>query len=223
MKKFIYLIISIINLGLSALFVLIMPNETVPIHYNIEGEIDLLGNKWIVLLLSTLLVVFGIIYLLRCIIVKNNDNVKKNRKYEERTVLAVFLFLLFISWTVIITSFNRNMYENFSALIAPILCLILGSLIIFISNMYGKVRQNTVLGIKTIATLSSETVWKKTHRIAGYLGVVCGIIMIACGIVGSLLSEISFVLLISALMLFFIVAFIIPAIYAQIIFSKENR
>ena len=104
-----------------------------------------------------------------------------------------------------------------------ILSAALGALMLFISNMLPKVKQNKTLGIRIPATLSSETVWKKTHKLVGYLGVISGSVMVILAIVGMIFSLNGMAVLFGGLGLFLVVACIIPCIYAQVLYSKEKK
>ena len=97
------------------------------------------------------------------------------------------------------------------------------SLMLFISNMLPKIKQNSSLGIKTHATLSSETVWKKTHKLGGYLGVISGAVMVILAIVGMIFKLNGMAVLFGGLGLFIVVACIIPCIYASVLYSKEKK
>lgn len=55
--------------------------------------------------------------------------------------------------------------------IAPMLC---GLIFIVIGNYLPKTKQSYMLGIKLPWTLNSEDNWNKTHRMAGYVWVICG-------------------------------------------------
>lgn len=46
-------------------------------------------------------------------------------------------------------------------------------------------RSNWFMGIRTPWTLSSDAVWRKTHRLGGYLMVGVGLLLIAAGLPGS--------------------------------------
>ena len=56
--------------------------------------------------------------------------------------------------------------------------LLLGLMFIIIGNYLPKARQNYTIGIKIPWTLASEENWNRTHRLAGYLWMVCGILMV---------------------------------------------
>lgn len=220
MKKYIYLLISAINIGLNVLYIAVSPNEIIPVHYNITGEADSFASKWTLLFFSALPVVFCIIYLIRCLCIKNNKNIDSNKKYENKFILAIFLLFIIIVWFVIIICLNDINNVSF---MGPFFCLILGALVVYLSNMFGKLKQNKVLGIKINATLKSETVWKKTHKLSGYLGVISGIIMIILGIIGTFIGEASFILFIIGFFIFIIMGVIIPIVYAEILYSKEKK
>ena len=60
--------------------------------------------------------------------------------------------------------------------------LFLGLLFIIIGNYMPKVRQNNTLGIKIPWTLANEENWNRTHRLAGYLWMICGILILILGL-----------------------------------------
>ena len=94
---------------------------------------------------------------------------------------------------------------------------------VYISNFLPKLEQNSTLGIKTNATLKSEIVWKKTHKLGGYLGVLGGIVTFACGIGGIFAKDITFILMIIGVAFFLITGCIIPIIYAEVLYSREKK
>ena len=56
--------------------------------------------------------------------------------------------------------------------------LLLGLMFIIIGNYLPKARQNYTIGIKIPWTLANEENWNRTHRLAGFLWMICGILMI---------------------------------------------
>ena len=56
--------------------------------------------------------------------------------------------------------------------------LVMGLLLIVVGNYAPKARQNYTVGIKLPWTLANEENWNRTHRFAGYLWIVCGILMV---------------------------------------------
>lgn len=221
MKKFAFLILSLINAALTAVYVALSPLDIVPMHYNIDGVADSYSSKWFVMFMPCILIVLGIIYLIYSFVAERNEKMLKNQKYFGRIVLGIFLFLLIDFWYLTIICISGATKMGNAA--EYILAAALGALMLFISNMLPKVKQNKTLGIKTPATLSSETVWKKTHKLGGYLGVMSGAVMVILAIVGMIFRLNGMAVLFGGLGLFLVVACIIPCIYAQMLYSKEKK
>ena len=64
MKKFVYLIISIINAVITAIYIALSPNNIIPSHYNTQGIADAYSSKWFVMAMPCVLVVICLIYLI---------------------------------------------------------------------------------------------------------------------------------------------------------------
>lgn len=221
MKKFAFLILALINAALTALYVSLSPLEIVPMHYNIDGVADSYSSKWFVMFMPCILIVLGIIYLIYSFVAERNEKMLKNQKYVGRIVLGIFLFFLIDFWYLTVTCISGATEMGNAA--EYILAAALGALMLFISNMLPKVKQNKTLGIRIPATLSSETVWKKTHKLGSYLGVISGAVMVILAIVGMIFKLNGMAVLFGGLGLFLVVACIIPCIYAQVLYSKEKK
>jgi uncharacterized membrane protein len=57
--------------------------------------------------------------------------------------------------------------------------LFVGMILIVIGNYMPKARQNYTIGIRLPWTLANEENWNRTHRIAGYLWLISGILVVA--------------------------------------------
>ncbi|WP_294466852.1 SdpI family protein [uncultured Ruminococcus sp.] len=221
MKKFAFLILSLVNAVLTAVYVALSPLEIVPMHYNINGVADSYSSKWFVMFMPCILIVLGIVYLIYSFVAQHHEKMLKNQKYVGRIVLGIYLFFIILFWYLTVTCISGATKMGNAA--EYILSAALGALMLFISNMLPKVKQNKTLGIRIPATLSSETVWKKTHKLGGYLGVISGSVMVILAIVGMIFSLNGMAVLFGGLGLFLVVACIIPCIYAQVLYSKEKK
>ena len=221
MKKFSLLILSLINMVVSVLYIALTPVDIVPTHYNITGVADVYSSKWSIIILPIIPILISVFYLIYTSIEAKNDNVKANKKYADKIIIAIFVLMLVILW--VFTLATLNSVENIGNYVGAIICFILGIMMTYISNMYTKLKQNSYMGIKIPATLNSENVWKKTHRIGAYLGVAGGIITILCGVIGFFVQSIVSILMITAIIIFIILAVIIPMVYAQVIYNKEKK
>lgn len=221
MKKFTLLILSLINMAISVIYISLVPADIVPTHYNINGTADIYSSKWNILIMPIVLVAIGVMYIIYNIIEAKNNKAKANKKYADKIIIAIFIFMWVLLWGLTIISLNG--IDNIGNYISTFICYILGIIIIYISNMFTKLKQNSYLGIKIPATLKSETVWKKTHRLGAYLGVIGGIIIIISGVIGIFINEYATLSMFIGVFIFLILGLLIPSIYAHILYKKENH
>ncbi len=62
--------------------------------------------------------------------------------------------------------------------ISTVVPVFVGLLFLILGNYLPKIRQNRTMGIKLPWTLQSEENWNRTHRLSGFLWVLCGLVMI---------------------------------------------
>jgi uncharacterized membrane protein len=60
--------------------------------------------------------------------------------------------------------------------------VMLGVTMISVGNLLPRTRPNLAIGIRTRRTLSDRALWIRTHRSAGYMLVVCGVVIVLSAI-----------------------------------------
>lgn len=71
------------------------------------------------------------------------------------------------------------------ALPMPVIALLsVGVLFMVIGNYMGKLRRNFLIGVRTPWTLTSAAVWERTHRLAGWLFMLAGVVAVVAALVG---------------------------------------
>ena len=85
---------------------------------------------------------------------------------------------------------------------------------IIIGNYLPKARQNYTIGIKIPWTLANEENWNRTHRLAGYLWMICGILMIIISLTRFVPTE--------WLVGIFLIMVLIPCIYSYWMHAKKG-
>ena len=91
-----------------------------------------------------------------------------------------------------------------------------GLLFILLGFLMPRMRSNWFMGIRTPWTLSSDTVWRKTHRVGGYAFVLAGCLLVAMGVVQP--AWFAGVLIAVA-----IGAAIIPVVYSYFVWRGEQE
>ena len=84
--------------------------------------------------------------------------------------------------------------------------LLMGLMLVVVGNYLPKARRNYTVGIRIPWTLADEENWNRTHRLAGFLWVVCGILILILTLTGIAPAGWSFGLLLAAVL--------VPCIYS---------
>jgi uncharacterized membrane protein len=182
--------------------------ESVPLHWNLNGEIDDWGSKYSLIGLVFLLPVLTYILML---VVPKIDPKKRiesmGGKYDQfRFILVAFMSVLALF--IIYISKNQKL-SNPSMIV-----ILVGILFVFMGNYFKVIKQNYFIGIKTPWTLESEEVWKLTHLLAGKMWVIGGLFIVFFSLVVP--ENINFYFFISITA----VISIVPVVYSYLIYKK---
>lgn len=180
--------------------------EQVTVHWNINGEVDGFATKTQAVFIMPLVLV-AVHWI--CVLGTNLDPKKQNISDK------VFTLVL---WIIPVLSLLCNSFVYATALghnvnVEVIMPLFMGALFVVIGNYLPKCKQSYTLGIKLPWTLNDEENWNKTHRLAGFLWVICGVIIMATAFLG--VSWLLFVLLIPMV--------IVPTVYSYLLYKKKEN
>jgi uncharacterized membrane protein len=152
--------------------------DRIPVHWNIHGEVDGYGGKFTGLMLLPL-VTLGMYVLL--LVLPTFDPGRANYPsfagaYNAiRLTLTLFLSCIYIVSVLVALGYHVNM--------TTVIGLAMGLLFIVLGNVMGKIRPNWFVGVRTPWTLTSKLSWTKTHRLAGWLFILMGLIAVAWALV----------------------------------------
>lgn len=152
-------------------------------HWNANDQVDgTMPKFWGVFLMP--LIALGLLLLFQ--IVPNIDphkaNIAQFRETFNLFIVFIIIFLLYVHGLTLAWSLGYQTFKMSSALLP-----FLGVLFIFIGYLLRKAKRNFFIGIRTPWTLSSDSVWDKTHQLGSILFMLSG----AFAIVGSLFGGIT--------------------------------
>ena len=105
---------------------------------------------------------------------------KKNTNPVLRTVLLWFCPAVSLLGGAVTLGTGLG-YEMHISTVVPVF---VGLLFLILGNYLPKIRQNRTMGIKLPWTLQSEENWNRTHRLAGFLWVAGGLLLILLTLLG---------------------------------------
>jgi len=142
-------------------------------HWNAAGELDgTMPKFWGLALIPLLMYGFCALLMVLPRIDPLRKNYEKFREYYEGFILVFAAFLFFIQLQIILWGMGTQLSPN---LIMPVM---IGILFITIGFLMEHAEPNWFVGIRTPWTLSSETVWKKTHQKGAMLFKLAGVMSI---------------------------------------------
>ncbi|RLG39659.1 MAG: hypothetical protein DRN78_06455 [Thermoproteota archaeon] len=145
--------------------------ERMASHWNARGQVDgYIPKFWGLFLIPLTSVGLLLLFIIIPKIDPLKHNIEKFRKYYDIFVLLLIIFLLYIHLLTIL--WNMGVRFNMAQLLAPAF----GILFYYCGILIENARRNWFIGIRTPWTLSSEKVWKKTHKVGGKLFKISGII-----------------------------------------------
>lgn len=167
-------ILSLLPIILAAAVYRRLPAE-IPMQWDFGGEVgyEPKWRLWIVACLGPFLSVW--FYFLSRFDPKKYNYNKFFGSYLGFQVIMM-LFLLVMNGICVVEGLRPGTVD-----VAMVVCLVISLMMVYLGNVMPKFRMNWFCGIKTPWTLSSETVWTRTHRVAGRLFFAAGVL----GLIGA--------------------------------------
>ena len=164
-------------LVLTCVFLILAPDQ-VPVHFDINGNVDRMGSKFEYLLFPGvgLIAMYGSMY-----------SAKKSAKGNEKTVAISMLCIL--GFLLVLTSYfmwkaldPATVADGLNRLALRGTMIGLMVLFIVLGNIMPKVQRNGTVGLRTKWSMANDRVWQKSQRFGGFSSVICGIVLILLGV-----------------------------------------
>lgn len=180
--------------------------EQMPNHWNFAGEVDGYGAKAAVVFgMPAFLAAINVL----CQFITLGDPKQHNTVGKVRVL--VFWLIPVVSIVMNTVTILAGLGEEISVeRIAPLLA---GLIFLVIGNYMPKVKQNYTIGIKLPWTLHSEENWRRTHRLGGWMFMLCGVAMMLSAVVTVKFFAVVMVAVIAA-------AVFVPVIYSYLLYRK---
>ena len=183
--------------------------EQIAIHWGLDGNPDAWGKPVLFLLLLPL-------FLLALHWLALWLTALDHRKKPQSTKVygMVFWIMPFISLYVLAVLYATAFGSTFNFMMVT--GFLFGVLFLIIGNYLPKCRPNRTIGIRIIWTLISEENWVVTHRFAGKVTVICGLLCCVISFLPTMWFFLAFLLVILSMAL-------IPGIYSYGYYRKQRR
>ena len=164
--------IALLSFAIGVYYYPQMP-EQMASHWNAAGQVDdYLSKFWGLFLIPITLVGLALLFMAVPRVDPLRENIEKFRKYYDGFVILFMIFMICVYLATILWSIEIRISINVFLPIAA------GIMFIGAGILVENTKQNWFVGIRTPWTMSSESVWDKTHRMGGKLFKIAGVISI---------------------------------------------
>ena len=178
-KYILIYMLTILPIIITLISLFLFPDQ-VPLHYNIEGEVDRMGSKYELILFPIITITLGAAFtkISRLEAKKKDHGNEKVLVISAVTILGLFNaiigFLLYQTYSYPSKMQGQSDHEvGFQFIL-----IVIGIAICILGNYMPKARMNSFIGLRTTWSMKNETVWMKSQRFGGISFVITGAIII---------------------------------------------
>ena len=180
-------------------------------HWNLQGTPDgFSGRGWAIAIVPIMLVIMTVIFNVLPKVDPRRENYQKFLSSYWLIANAVIVFLLVAHGMILAAGMGMSIK------IDRLMPLGVGLLFVFLGNYLTRVEPNWFVGIRTPWTLSSDTVWRKTHRTGGLLMVLGGVVLA----ISAFLPRPAFLAL---FVVTIVVVGVIPMVQSYVLWKREKH
>lgn len=180
-------------------------------HWDLRGTPDGFSSRaWAVALIPIVIIAMTALFNVLPKLDPRRENYAKFLSSYWLIANAVIVFILVAHGLIITTGLG------YSVKIDRLMPLGVGLLFVFLGNYLTRVEPNWFIGVRTPWTLSSDTVWRKTHRTAGWLMVLGGLVLAS----GAFLPG---AMLLPLFIVTIVVVAVIPIVQSYVLWKRERH
>lgn len=170
-----------LNIGIfvtTCILLLFSPAE-MPIHYSLSGGVDRIGSRFAYLIFPLLAMVISVTFV--GLAHGQKQDVARARILLTANICILVLlgvqgiFFQLLGICAIDEPLPRTGWQD---RIVQLTFFVTGILFVVLGNLLPKATRNTVVGLRTKWSLTSDMVWQKSQRFAGITMVLCGLAML---------------------------------------------
>jgi uncharacterized membrane protein len=151
----------------------------VPSHWNVHGQIDgHMPRFWAAAFPPLMVLALAFLTWLLPAISPNRFRIGPFAQVFTGLMLVIQGFILVVGMCVLLVG------AGYALPMPKISMLGVGALMVILGNYMGKLQRNFFIGIRTPWTIASEATWERTHRLAGKLFVLAGLVVLVGTIFG---------------------------------------
>jgi len=186
--------------------------EQMASHWNVNDQVDgYMPRFWGVFMVPLITLGMFVLFLVFPSIDPLRANIAQFRDAFNVFIVLIVAFMLYVHGLSLAWNLGYTDFKMSTSMLPA-----MGLLFIFIGFMLRKAKRNFFIGIRTPWTLSSDTVWDKTHQLGSILFMASGVFTLIGGLFGGMTAFwFLFVPLIGST--------IFLLVYSYVIYQRETK
>jgi uncharacterized membrane protein len=154
--------------------------EMMASHWNANDQVDgYMPKFWGVFMMPLMTLGMFLLFMVIPLIDPLRANIAKFRGVFNLFIAFIIAFMLYIHALTLAWNLGYTGFKMSQAMLPA-----MGLLFILVGYLIRQAKRNWFIGIRTPWTLSSDTVWDKTHQIGGALFMLSGVLALIGGFFG---------------------------------------
>ncbi len=226
MKKVMW-VISFISLIGTAIVLKFMP-DSVPMHYDVAGNIDRWGSKYENLIFPIIILAMSLFWTLimryfekkalKAADEKESTSAKSNAKVLGIVGLCMVAMFTVMQGFILYGAYSEAVSgaTQWTVDIGKVSVILMGIIFIVLGNFMTKTRINSAVGFRVSWSMYNDNTWRKSNRFGAYAIMIAGVVTIIMAVVmknsfGASMSAVGTVILAS----------VVTLIYAHKVYVQE--
>lgn len=209
--------------------------DKLPMHYDLQGNIDRWGSKTEELIFPIIILLFtGFWHVMIAYYEKKAKMIPEDKAASVNkaqavaksnskllTIVGICMAVMFgvMHFAILYAScVQANAGLSTMTLdIGKLTCTLAGIFFIIIGNFLPKTKVNSIVGVRTSWSMYNENTWRLSNRLGAWLLIIAGLLTILTTVVAN--GNISTILL----LVYLIAASVVLIIYSKIVYDRERR
>ena len=181
----------ILPLAVTLIWLQFLP-EQVPVHYDLQGNIDRWGSKWENLLIPGIVLVGGVIaYFSVKAVLRKPVADEKQKVHMEANIKAIRIVMIAtgvfftVLQCVLLYAASREAFakSNVASVdLNRVSTICMGIMFLVLGNILPKAKLNSMFGFRCGWTMFNDVTWQKSNRFSGYALMLAGLATVACAV-----------------------------------------
>lgn len=201
-------VLALAGILLAAVLYPLLP-EQIPTHWNMDGTVTC-GSRNTIFITAGMGLLFAVMFDILPKIDPRRSNYEKFGSFYDMFCVLMEIFMLIVNGIIITETLRPGTLSVPTAIMSGT-----GILFVIIGNFMPKFKSNFYMGIKTPWTLSSDEVWRKTHRLGGRCFFLSGLLLILCAFLPGSIHHICIIAV--------LIACFIPGFMSWIWWRQEHK